>query len=76
MTGVMAWTDSPVASLWPPVAALMVIMMDVMGVVIERAQALYPEDPELALALLSLMPNLLLTLVEEILGISDAEEVE
>jgi hypothetical protein len=56
------------------VSVLFLIMMDVMQVVIERAQALYVDDPELAIALLALMPNLLLALVEEVLGMNGQDE--
>ncbi|MFW5690877.1 MAG: anti-sigma factor family protein [Chloroflexota bacterium] len=51
------------------VAGLLLIVNDVMTVMIEQAEALYQEDPELAVAMLSLIPNALLLLVNEILGI-------
>lgn len=55
------------------VAGLYILVVDVMKVMIDEAQAVYQTDPETALALLSLMPVTLLKLVEIVLGMDDPD---
>lgn len=50
------------------VAMLMILVIDVLKVLLEQAQRAYAEDPELALALLALIPPTLLALVRQLLG--------
>lgn len=56
------------------VAALLMITLDVMQVIMEKAQEVFPTDPELAMALLTLMPSVLLALVYEVLNIHDTDD--
>jgi anti-sigma factor RsiW len=58
------------------VAALMILVIDVMKVMLEEAQETYAEDPEAALALLALIPVTLLELVKQVLGYGDDEDGE
>lgn len=57
------------------VAALLILVTDTMEVMIDEAASVYDEDPELALATLTMMPSTLLLLVKEILG-KDLDEDE
>lgn len=50
------------------VAGLMILVLDVMHVLLEEAEAVYADDPELALALLALIPPTLLALVRQVMG--------
>lgn len=56
------------------VAALFILMIDVMTVMLEQAQAEFEENPEAAMALIALMPAALLTLVKMVLGVEDDED--
>lgn len=56
------------------VAALMLLVIDVMRIIIDEALAVFEEDPEAAMALLTLIPITLLTLVKQILGADDDED--
>jgi len=58
------------------VAALMILVIDVMKVMLEEAQETYAKDPEAALALLALIPVTLLELVKQVLGYGDDEDGE
>lgn len=58
------------------VAALMLLVIDVMKVIIDEALAVFEEDPEAAMALLTLIPITLLTLVKQILGYDEDDENE
>lgn len=60
-------------SVLEPVAAMLLMVTDMMTVMLDEAQAIYNEDPELAIAMLTLMPTALLVFVKEILGIEDHE---
>lgn len=53
------------------VAALLMLVMDVMEVMMEKAQSVYAEDPELAMALLTMIPVLLLALIQEVMDITE-----
>ncbi|GAB4309061.1 MAG: hypothetical protein Kow00117_02400 [Phototrophicales bacterium] len=54
-----------------PVAAMLMMVVDVMTVMLDEVQAVYEQDPELAVAMLALMPTALLLLVKRVLGIDD-----
>ena len=56
------------------VAAVLILVIDVLKVMLEEAQAVYAEDPETALALLSLIPGTLLVLLKQILVGEDEDE--
>jgi hypothetical protein len=58
------------------VATLIVLVMDTMQVMLEQAQEAFEEDPELAMAILTLIPVTLLILVRQVLGIEDDEQDE
>lgn len=51
-----------------PVLALLVLVIDAMTIMLEQAEAVYEEDPELSLAILTLIPSMLLILTQEILA--------
>jgi anti-sigma factor RsiW len=53
------------------VTALFILTIDVMDVMLEEAQAAAENDPEAALAVLTMIPSTLLLLVKEVLGIED-----
>jgi hypothetical protein len=53
------------------ITLLLILVIDVMKVMIEEAQALFASNPEAAIALLALIPLTLLTIVKEILGEND-----
>ncbi len=53
-----------------PALALLVLVIDAMTVMLEQAEAVYEEDPQMAVAILTLIPSALLVLAEKIL---DAE---
>ena len=53
------------------VATLFMIVIDVIEIMIEEAEAAFEEDPEAAMALLAYIPIALLTLVGQVLGIED-----
>lgn len=50
------------------VVGLLLLMIDVMSVLMEKAEEVAADDPELALAILGLMPIVTLELVEIVLG--------
>jgi len=56
------------------VAVLLAIVLDVMEVMVERTREVFPTDPELAMALLALMPAALLTLVQAFLDVNDSDD--
>lgn len=56
-----------------PVLGLLVLVIDAMTVMLEQAEIVYEEDPELALAILTLIPSMLLVLTQEILAKDYAE---
>ena len=56
------------------VATLIELVMDTMQVMLEQAQQAFDEDPELAMAILTLIPATLLVLVRQVLGIEGEEE--
>lgn len=56
-----------------PVLALLVLVIDAMTVMLEQAEAVYEDDPELALAILTLIPPMLLTLTQQMLDGRDGE---
>lgn len=56
------------------VAALIYLVLDVMKVMMEEAQAVFATNPEAALALLALIPVTLLTLVKQVLGQDDEDD--
>jgi len=53
------------------VALLLILVIDVMKVLLEEAQMLFEEDPQSAMALLTLIPITLLELVKQVLGYDD-----
>ena len=53
------------------VAALLMLVIDVMEVMMEKAQSVYSDDPELAMALLTMIPVLLLALIQEVMDINE-----
>jgi anti-sigma factor RsiW len=55
------------------VVLIMMIMLESINVLLDEAEQVYQEDPEMALALLTMIPSTLLILVQEILGIEDDE---
>ncbi len=55
------------------VAALFTLMIDVMTIMLEQAQAEFEDNPEAAMALIALMPVALLTLVKQVLGVEEDE---
>lgn len=54
------------------VAALLILVLETVEVILDEAQQIYPEDPELAMAALALMPIAILTLMQQVLGIDDS----
>ena len=59
------------------VAALLILTMDVIQVMLEEAESAYdPENPEVSMAILSMIPSTLLLLVKQVLGIEDEEDPE
>ncbi len=58
------------------VSTMMILVIDVLKVLLEQAQNAYAEDPELALAMLALIPPTMLTLVRHLLGEDDDDELE
>jgi len=58
------------------VAALYIMVLDVMRMMLDDVQSLYKTDPERAMATLALMPLTLLTLVRQVLGIEEDEDDE
>jgi hypothetical protein len=54
-----------------PVVGMLIMVTDVIRVMIEEAEQVYEDDPELALAMLALIPPSLLMLVQELLGIDE-----
>jgi anti-sigma factor RsiW len=53
------------------VTALLILVIDTVEVILDEAQQIYPEDPELAMAALSLMPIAILTIMQQVLNIDD-----
>lgn len=53
------------------VVALLILVLDVMRVIMEEAEQVAEEDPEAALAILTLMPTTLLELVKQVLAEDD-----
>jgi hypothetical protein len=59
------------------VSALFALVLDVMQVMLEEAQAAYSDDdPETAMVILTMIPATLLLLVREVLGIDDDTETD
>lgn len=58
------------------VSALFVMVLDVMQVMLEEAQAAFEDDPETAMVILTLIPVTLLLLVREVLGIEEDTEID
>lgn len=56
------------------VAGLFILVTDTIQVMLEEAEAVYKEDPELAVAMLTMIPSTLLLLVQQIMGIDDNED--
>jgi hypothetical protein len=56
-----------------PVLGLLVLVIDAMTMMLDQAEQVYEEDPELALAILTLIPPMLLTLTQQILD-GDSDE--
>jgi anti-sigma factor RsiW len=50
-----------------PVVGLLVLVIDAMTAMLEQVEKVYEDDPELALAILTLIPSMLLVLTQEIL---------
>lgn len=50
-----------------PALALLVMVIDAMTIMLEQAEAVYEDDPQMALALLSLIPSTMLLMAQEIL---------
>ena len=65
-----------IEALLDQVATLIVLVMETMQVMLEQAQEAFEDDPELAMAILTLIPLTLLTLVRQVLGIEDDEDQE
>ncbi|MDX1992268.1 MAG: hypothetical protein SF029_07755 [bacterium] len=65
-----------VEAVFAQVAGLYVLVIDVMKVMLDEAAAVYHSNPEAALALLTLMPVVLLKLVEIVLGEDTDEDTE
>lgn len=55
------------------VAMMLIMVINVIDVMIDQAKETAQEDPEAALAMLTLLPTTLLTIVGEVLGIHDPE---
>lgn len=55
------------------VATLLLLVINVIDVMLDEAKATAHDDPETALAMLTLLPTTLLTMVGEILGIHEEE---
>ena len=49
------------------VAILLTVVMDVMEIVIEKAQEIFPSDPDVAMALLAMLPSLLLAVIQQVM---------
>lgn len=58
------------------VAALFMMVINVLEVMLEEAQAIYKSNPEVAMALLALIPLTLLALVKQVMGIDDDDDGE
>ena len=56
------------------VATLLLMVMNVINVMLDEAKEIAIDDPQTALAMLTLLPTTLLTMVSEILGIHEDEE--
>lgn len=56
------------------IAALLMLVLDMMQVLLEEAQALYEDDPETAMSLLAFIPITLLQLVGQVLGLDDEDD--
>ena len=63
-----------IEALLDQVATLIVLVMETMQVMLEQAQEAFEDDPELAMAILTLIPVTLLILVRQVLGIEDEED--
>lgn len=59
------------------VTALFILTIDVIQVMLEEAQAAYdPENPEVAMAILTMIPSTLLLLVKQVLGLDDEDDLD
>lgn len=56
------------------VAALLALVIDTVTIMLEEAAAVFEENPEVAMAMLALIPVTMLTLVRQVLGIPDDED--
>ena len=65
-----------IEALLTQVYTLFVLVLDVMQVMLEEAQAAFEDDPETAMAILTLIPVTLLLLVRQVLGVADEKEEE
>lgn len=53
------------------VTALFILIIDVMTIILEKAEETFQEDPEAAMALLTMMPSILLELVKQVVEAPD-----
>ncbi|MFW5772019.1 MAG: anti-sigma factor family protein [Phototrophicaceae bacterium] len=56
------------------VAAMLTMVIETVTIMLDEAAAVFEENPEVAMAMLALIPVTLLTLVRQVLGIPDAED--
>ena len=56
------------------VAAMLTMVIDTVTIMLDEAAAVFEENPEVAMAMLALIPVTLLTLVRQVLGIPDSED--
>ena len=56
------------------VAGLLILTLDTMRVIIEEAEAIADDDPQTAMAMISLLPLTMLELVKAVLGESDDDD--
>jgi anti-sigma factor RsiW len=56
------------------VAAMLTMVIDTVTIMLDEAAAVFEENPEVAMAMLALIPVTLLTLVRQVLGIPDGED--
>ncbi len=58
------------------VAGLFLLVIDTVRVMLEKAQEAAAENPEAALAMITLIPMVLLELVKQVLGVEDEHDIE
>jgi len=59
------------------VTALFILTIDVIQVMLEEAEAAYdPENPEVSMAILTMIPSTLLLLVKQVMGLEDDDETD